>query len=96
MILAFALIYYLAPNVKERFRFISPGSVIAAVLLAAASLGFAVYANNFANYDATYGSIGAVILLMLWLYIAGLVILVGSVLNVLLARYAERQPATED
>jgi membrane protein len=93
LILAFALIYYLAPNVQERFRFISPGSVIAAVLLAIASLGFAIYANNFANYDATYGSIGAVIALMLWLYIAGLVILVGSVLNVLLTRYAEGKAA---
>jgi membrane protein len=88
LVLAFALIYYLAPNVKERFRFITPGSVIAAVLLVAASLGFSFYTGHFANYDATYGSIGAVIVLMLWLYIAGLVILVGSVINVLLNRYA--------
>lgn len=88
LILAFALIYYLAPNVKERFRFITPGSVVAAVLLVGASLGFSFYTGRFADYDATYGSIGAVIVLMLWLYIAGLVILVGSVINVLLNRYA--------
>ena len=90
LVLAFALIYYLAPNVKERFRFLTPGSAVAAALLVVASLGFSFYAGHFANYDATYGSIGAVIVLMLWLYIAGLVILVGSAINVLLVRYAAR------
>jgi membrane protein len=93
LILAFALIYYLAPNVKERFRFITPGSVVAAVLLVVASLGFSFYARRFADYDATYGSIGAVIVLMMWLYIAGLVVLVGSVINVLLQRRTAAPPA---
>lgn len=87
LILAFALIYYFAPNVQERFRFLTPGSLVGAALLVVASLGFSYYAGRFADYDATYGSIGAVIVLMLWLYIAGLVILVGSVINVLLTRY---------
>ncbi|MGZ9030553.1 MAG: YihY/virulence factor BrkB family protein [Burkholderiaceae bacterium] len=91
LVFAFALIYYLAPNVKERFRFLTPGSVVAAALLVVASLGFSLYAGHFADYDATYGTIGAVIVLMLWLYIAGLVILVGSVINVLLNGYAERK-----
>ena len=90
LILAFALIYHLAPNLKQRFRFISPGSLLGAALLVIASLAFSFYAGHFADYDATYGSIGAVIVLMLWLYIAGLVILVGSVINVLLDRYPER------
>lgn len=93
LVLAFALIYYLAPNVKERFRFLSPGSVIAAALLVVASLGFSYYTSRFADYDATYGSIGAVIVLMLWLYIAGLVILVGSVINVLVDVHAGRRAA---
>jgi YihY family inner membrane protein len=88
LLLAFALIYYLAPNVEQRFVFITPGSVLATVLLVIASLGFSLYASRFGNYDATYGSIGAVILLMLWLYIAGLVILVGSEINVLVETYA--------
>ena len=92
LLFAFALIYYIAPNVEQRFRFITFGSVIGAVLLILASLGFAWYAQNFGNYDATYGSIGAVIVLMLWLYIAGLVILVGSVINVLIERYAGQRP----
>lgn len=54
----------------------------------AASLGFAFYAQNFGDYDATYGSIGAVIVLMLWLYIAGLTILLGSEVNSLVEHHA--------
>jgi len=110
LLLAFALIYYLAPDVKQRFRFITPGSVVGVLLLMAASLGFAWYAQHFGNYSATYGSIGAVIVLMLWLYIAGLTILVGSEINALVEHHAaggkekgervegekERDPAARD
>ncbi len=88
LLLGFALIYYLAPNVKQKFVFITPGSLIGVLLLALASLGFAWYAQNFGDYDATYGSIGAVIVLMLWLYIAGLTILVGSEINALVEHHA--------
>jgi len=88
LLLGFALIYFLAPNVKQRFVFITPGSVIGVAVLAAASLGFAWYVKNVGNYSATYGSIGAVIVLMLWLYIAGLVILFGSEINALLEHHA--------
>ena len=56
------------------------------VLLVAASIGFSLYTSNFGNYSAVYGSIGAVIVLMLWLYIAGLIILVGAEINVVLER----------
>lgn len=93
LFLAFALVYYLAPNVVDRFRFLSPGSFVGVALLILASLGFSLYATHFADYDATYGSIGAVILLMLWLYIAGLVILLGAVINVILRGYRERRHA---
>lgn len=83
LLLAFALIYYLAPDVEQKFAFITPGSLVATVLLVLASLGFSFYASNLGNYDKTYGSIGAVIILMFWLYIAGLVILLGSEINAL-------------
>lgn len=86
--LAFALIYYLAPNVKQKFAFITPGSVLGVLMLMGASLGFAWYAQNIGDYDATYGSIGAVIILMLWLYIAGLSILFGSQINALIEHHA--------
>jgi membrane protein len=89
LLAALALVYWLAPNVEEqRFRFITPGSIVGALLLILASVGFTLYTTSFADYDATYGSIGAVIVLMLWLYIAGLVMLLGSEINVLKERYA--------
>jgi membrane protein len=88
LLLGFAMIYKYAPNVEQKFRFISPGSVFGVTLLVIVSLGFAFYAGNFANYDATYGSIGAVIILMMWLYIAGLVILIGSEINALIEHYS--------
>jgi membrane protein len=88
LLLGFALIYYLGPDVKQKFKFVTPGSVMGSILIIAASLGFKVYATNFADYNATYGSIGAVIILMLWLYITGLVILLGSEINALLEHYA--------
>lgn len=88
LLLGFALIYFLAPDVKQKFVFITPGSVAGTVVLAGASLGFAWYVQNFGNYSATYGSLGAVIVLMLWLYIAGLVILLGSEINVLVEHHS--------
>ncbi len=57
------------------------------MILAAASIGFRIYVTNFAEYSATYGSLGAVITLMLWLYITGLVILLGSEINALVEHY---------
>jgi membrane protein len=88
LLLGFALIYFLAPDVKQKFVFITPGSVVGTLVLAGASLGFAWYVQNFGDYSATYGSLGAVIVLMLWLYIAGLVILLGSEINVLVEHHS--------
>jgi membrane protein len=90
LLLGFAMIYRYAPNVEQKFKFITAGSVFGVVLLIVVSLGFAIYTSNFADYSATYGSIGAVIILMLWLYIAGLVILVGSEINALLEHYSAK------
>jgi membrane protein len=87
--LAFSLTYYLAPNVRGRkFAFVSVGGASGTALLLLASGGFAVYVQNFAHYSAVYGGIGAVIALMLWLYIAGLALLVGSEINVIVQRRA--------
>ena len=82
LLLGFALIYYLAPNVDQKFKWVSPGSILGTAALVAASLALQVYVQNFGSYDATYGGLGAVIVLMLWLYIVGLVLLLGSELNV--------------
>jgi len=87
LLLAFSVIYYLAPNVEQKFKFITAGSVVGVVVLLVASLAFAWYTQNFGNYDATYGSVGAVMVLMMWLYIAGLAILFGSEINALIKRH---------
>lgn len=86
LLLSFALVYRFAPNVKRRFRILTPGSILGVFLLIVASVGFTQYIRNFGNYAATYGSLGAVIVLMLWLYIVGLVVLLGSEVNILSAR----------
>jgi membrane protein len=82
LLLGFAVIYYWGPNVDQKFKWISPGSIVGVVLLLVTSLLFRLYVQNFGNYDATYGSLGALIVLMLWLYVAGLVLLLGSEINV--------------
>ena len=87
LLLAFSLIYQLAPNVKQRFRFITAGSVVGVVVLLVASLAFTWYTQSIGNYAATYGSVGAVIVLMLWLFIAVLAILFGSEINALIDRH---------
>ncbi len=87
LLLAFAVIYYYGPDVEQDFRFISPGSIVGGVLLVLASLAFRYYVTNFGNYGATYGSLGAVIILLMWLYMAGIVILIGSEINALIEHY---------
>lgn len=84
--LAFALIYHLAPNVEQRFVLITPGSVFATVMLLLASLAFKLYVSNFGRYDAVYGGLGAVIVLLLWLYGIGWVMLLGGEINELTRR----------
>ena len=78
---AVAIIYYYAPDVEQRWQWITPGSVFAVLSWLLASLGFSYYVNNFGSYDKTYGSIGAIIVLLTWMYASGLVILVGGVIN---------------
>ncbi|MBV4476471.1 YihY/virulence factor BrkB family protein [Pseudomonas sp. B2M1-30] len=81
MMVAVALIYYVMPDVKQEFRFITPGSVLAVVVWIVASLGFAFYVKTFANYNAMYGSIGAIIVLLLYFYISAAVLLLGAEMN---------------
>lgn len=81
LMLAVALIYYATPDVQQKFRFITPGSVIAVMVWLGASIGFGIYVQNFADYNATYGSIGAIIVLLLYFYISAAVLLLGAQLN---------------
>lgn len=76
-----SFIYFLAPSRETRWRFTSAGSMLATLLSIVTSLGFAFYVNNFGNYNKLYGSIGTLIVILLWLYINSLVLLVGFDLN---------------
>ena len=82
------LVYYLAPNVERRWNWISPGSAFAVAAWLAASGGLRIYVAKFADYNATYGSIGGAILFLLWLYLTGLALLVGAEINAEIAKAA--------
>jgi membrane protein len=79
--LAIALVYYFAPDAEQEWIWITPGSILATVLWLLASLGFKFYVTNFASYNATYGAIGGVVVLLLWFYVSALAVLVGAELN---------------
>lgn len=82
VVLAFAIIYYFAPDVKERhWYWITPGSVAGVVLWALASAALRGYLHFFNTFSKTYGSLGAVIVLMLWFYVTGLALLIGGEIN---------------
>ncbi len=79
VVLAFALVYYYAPDVEQRFRWISPGSIVAVVAWLLFSLAFSLYVE-FGSFDA-YGSIAGIIILMLYIYYSAFIMLVGAELN---------------
>lgn len=78
---AIGLIYYMAPDADQDWYWITPGSLFAALLWLAGSLGFRAYVVNFASYESTYGAIGGVIVVMMWFYLTGFIIVVGAELN---------------
>jgi membrane protein len=88
--LAIALLYWASPNVRQLgFRWLTPGSLLAIVGWVLASLGFAFYVANFASYNKVYGSLAAVIVFLIWLWISNLVVLLGAEFDAELSR--ERQ-----
>jgi len=84
--LMISIIYYLGPSVEERWHFMNTGSVIATLLSIGASYMFSYYLTNFASYNKFYGSIGAVIAFMIWLYVLSVILLLGFVINVTIDR----------
>ena len=90
LFLGLELIYYLGPNVKQDWKWITPGAAFAVVSLLVASLLFSLYLRFAPSYSATYGSIGAVVILMLWLYLMGSVILIGGEINAEIAHSADK------
>jgi membrane protein len=79
--LAMAIVYYYAPDAEQEWIWITPGSIVATALWLLTSIGFKFYVANFTSYNATYGAIGGVIVLMLWFYVSALAVLIGAELN---------------
>lgn len=84
--LLFALLYWASPNARQGFRWVTPGGILAVVVWVAASIAFALYVANFASYNKTYGSLGGVIVFLVWLWLSNLAILLGAELNAELER----------
>ncbi|SNT35390.1 membrane protein [Noviherbaspirillum humi] len=83
--LSAAVVYYSAPAAQPRFPYVTPGAVLAVLIWALASLGFDYYVSHFANYNATYGSMGSVVLLLLYFYLSSAVLLYGAEINAFIA-----------
>jgi len=85
--LLIAFLYYLAPNVKQpRFRWVSPGGLVAVTIWALATVGFFLYVKNFGSYNKTYGTLAGVIIFLVWLWISNIAILLGAEFNAELER----------
>jgi membrane protein len=78
---AISFLYYYAPALTRRWKFISPGSTFATVMAVVTSVGFAYFVNHFGKYNKVYGSIGTLIVVMLWIYFNSLILLLGFELN---------------
>ena len=94
LILVFFLIYQFLPNHKEKkWVWVSPGAISGIVLWLLLSYGFQLYLSYFNSYNKTYGSLGAVIILLLWLYLTALVITIGGVINAVLEEFTNKESA---
>ncbi|MDX6154407.1 YihY/virulence factor BrkB family protein [Marinococcus sp. PL1-022] len=80
------VLYRFAPNKTLKWKEILPGAITAAVLWQLISLAFSFYVSNFGNYSATYGSLGGIIILMLWFFLTGMILMIGAELNVIYHR----------
>jgi membrane protein len=81
LFVAISFLYYFAPAKRTGFKFFSPGSTLATLLFILTSLGFSAYVNNFGQYNKLYGSIGTLMVILLWLYLNSIAILIGFELN---------------
>jgi len=86
MIILWAALYFVLPDARQKFRFILPGSVVGVLVWLAASLGFSSYVSHFSTFGITYGSLGGIVVLLLWMWISSLALMLGAELNAVLAR----------
>lgn len=93
--LALDLLYYLAPDAKVPFKWITPGGILATLLLFLSGAALSYYVSHVGNYGQIYGQLGAVIIFMLWLYVSGLMVLIGLEINAVVARTTEEKKGVE-
>jgi membrane protein len=86
--LAVAVVYHVAPDVEQRFRFITPGAFFAVLVWIAASLAFHYYVRYFGRFNAMYGSVGIIMLLLLYFFLSSIVLLLGAEINVVIEHHA--------
>jgi membrane protein len=84
VLLGVELIYFFAPNYRQRWQLFTPGTIFALIFWLNISFGFRWYVTRFSNFDLTYGALGGVMMLMLWLYLTGVAILMGGEINAVL------------
>jgi len=96
-LVSFSTIYYFGPALEHRrWQWISPGSVVGVVLWFAASVGFRTYLFFFKDYGAAYGSLGAAIIMMMWMYVSGLAFLFGAEVNAVIGNAGRMKGAPAD
>jgi membrane protein len=89
VMISFSLVYYAGPNLAQhRWHWVTPGSLFGMLIWLASSLGLRIYLHFFNTYSATYGSLGAVMILLVWLYVTGLAFLIGGEINAEIERFA--------
>lgn len=81
LFMAVSIIYYIAPSIHKRWKFVNAGSITASILIILSTNLFSYYISNFASYNRLYGSIGTIIALMLWLYLVALILIIGFEIN---------------
>ena len=96
MSLVLAMLYKFAPNKHFPFKEVLIGAVIATILWQLVSLGFSFYVSNFGSYSATYGSLGGLIVLILWFFLTGLILVVGAEINAILHRHKHAKSDSEE
>ncbi len=88
-----SFLYFLGPSSKHKFRFISAGSTLSTLLIILLSLAFNFYISNFSKYNTLYGSIGTLIIVMMWIYLISLIIIIGFELNASIKVLQKKTPA---
>jgi membrane protein len=91
LLMAISMIYYLAPARQKSFRFLSAGSLLATILIVITTLGFNFYVDNFSSYNALYGSLGTLMIVLVWIYINAISMIVGFELNASIRTAGKRE-----